>query len=106
LLQQSRLAVQLAPSAVQVPVAHLPVESQKSEQQSVAAVHAVPSDLHSFGMLQRFFPSTSRSQCAEQHSESAAQIEFTSLQELAGTSQLPATQWSEQQSVSLPQGWW
>jgi hypothetical protein len=106
LLQQSRLAVQVAPRPMQKPTPHTPDELQKVEQQSVDAVHAVPSDLHSFGTLQRFLPSTSRSQCAEQHSLSAAHESLVSLHALAGTLQMPATQLSEQQSVFLVQGWW
>ena len=37
--------------------------SQESEQHSLDSAHVTPADLHSFGPLQRFTPSTSWSQC-------------------------------------------
>jgi hypothetical protein len=62
--------------------------------------------LHWFGPLQRCFPSMSWSQWPEQHAELIVQMSPVGLHEVAGTSQLPATQLSEQQSVLAEHFWW
>jgi hypothetical protein len=61
---------------------------------------------HWFGPLQRFEPSTSSSQCVEQHWLSLPQDSPVRTQEPAGTSHFPFTQLSEQQSVLWVHDWW
>ncbi len=75
-------------------------------QQLAAAAHVAPSDSHWFGPEQRVSPSTSTSQCPEQHWAFCVQRSLVSLHEDAGTEQTPFTQLSEQQSVLLLQLWW
>jgi hypothetical protein len=75
-------------------------------QHALAAAQLRPSPLHSLVTLQRFTPSTSTSQCPEQHCVSAEQASLVSLHEEAGTLQIPLTQLSEQQSVFCEQLWW
>ncbi len=65
-----------------------------------------PADLHSFGPLHRRTPSTSWSQWPEQQSAFAVQSSPVTLQELAGTSQVPLTQLSEQHCVFCVHFWW
>ena len=61
LSQHSTLVEQEDPAALQIDaVEHVWVAgSQKSEQHASAAVQAAPADLHSFGRVQRSWPSTS-----------------------------------------------
>jgi hypothetical protein len=106
--QHCALDVHETPFDLQWPaLEHAPlVASQYSEQHELAALQLVPSDLHWLVTEQRFLPSTSTSQCPEQHSASAAQASLPSLHDEAGTEQIPLTQLSEQQSVFLLQLWW
>jgi hypothetical protein len=108
LLQQAVLDVHERPAAVHVDaVEHLLVAgSQKSEQHSLDSPHVAPAALHWFGPLQRFTPSTSTSQWLSQQSPSCVQVSPVGLHDVAGTSQRPFTQLSEQQSVSFVQLWW
>jgi hypothetical protein len=62
--------------------------------------------LHWFGPLQRRAPSTSVSQCFAQQSLLEEHVSPVTLQALAGTSHLPFTQLSEQQSVLCVHNWW
>jgi hypothetical protein len=99
--------LQALPAVLQVEeVEQWPVLSQSSEQHCAAMVHAAPTERHWFGPLHRFVPSTSTSQCLEQQSASAAQTWPVGLHDEAGTSHLPFTQLSEQQSVFLAQLPW
>jgi hypothetical protein len=85
--------------------AHTPL-AQASEQQSAARAQPWPIALHSPGEAQRLTPSTSRAQSALQQSPFTEQVSPTRRQAEAGTSHLPPTQLSEQQSVLTPHGWW
>jgi hypothetical protein len=85
--------------------AHAP-PTHASEQQSAARAHALPIALHSPGDAQRLMPSTSAAQSALQQSLFTEQVSPTSLHADAGTSHLPSTQLSEQQSVLTAHVWW
>jgi hypothetical protein len=106
--QHSALEVQLPPASTQIEaVEHLSeAGSQKSEQHSVDSAHVAPTDLHSFGPLQRFLPSTSWSQWLSQQSLFCVQVSPVGLHDVAGTSHRPFTQLPEQQSVGLVHDWW
>ena len=79
--------------------------SQNSVQHSLDAAQLTPIDLHSFGPLHRFTPSMSWSQRAEQQSPFSAHVSPVGLHAVAGTSHLPPTQLSEQQSVDAAHFW-
>jgi hypothetical protein len=69
-------------------------------------VQLPPVALHCCGPLQRLLPSTSWSQWFEQQSVSAEQVSPVRTHDPAGTSHLPFTQLSVQQSVLRVQVWW
>jgi len=106
LLQHCAFDVHASVATVQVgEAAHEPL-THASEQQSAARVQPLPTALHSPGDAQRLTPSTSCAQRALQQSALTEQFSPTSLHADAGTSHLPATQLSEQQSVLTAHGWW
>ena len=106
--QQSAFVVQLPFACVQLPAdAHSP-PTQLSEQQSAAWAQALPGALHSLTAMQRETPPGSFShRPVQQPGELAAeQRSPVKRQALAGSSHLPATQLSVQQSVLVAQVWW
>lgn len=106
LSQQSAAVTHEPPAGLHVgEAAHWPL-THASEQQSAARAQPWPTALHSPGEAQRLTPSTSSAQRALQQSALAAQFSPTSLHAETGTSHLPATQLSEQQSVLTAHGWW
>jgi hypothetical protein len=106
--QQSALVVQVALACAQLPVGAQVPPTQLSEQQSAAWVQLLPGALHSLTAMQRATPpgSFSHRPLQQPGEVDAEQRSPTSRQALAGSSHLPATQLSVQQSVLVPQLWW
>ena len=106
--QQSAFVAQPALACAQEPVAAQAPLTQLSEQQSAAWAHDAPGALHSLTAMQRATPPGSFSHSPEQQpGEVAAEHRSpTRRQALAGSSHLPATQLSVQQSVFWLQVWW